>query len=122
MVELDFNSGDKKENESENHSYPRDSILSEMLIDIYASKKRDDIWIMHDKDFSSALVKLEFEPQTGKLTFIFEDGKRDLGAPIRQALKTPFTKVKEITFYLMDVATKKIHKQTTVPVTLTGKE
>lgn len=73
-----------------------------MLIDIYASKKRNAVTILHDKPFDPPLTGLEFDPQARRLEFVFSNVRRDLGAPLREALVPHFKKSKIVTFFLVD--------------------
>lgn len=100
-----------------NEQYPPGTILADMLIDIYASKKRNDVWIMYSKAFESKLRRLVFKPQDKELEFEFEDEtKKALGAPLRDALLPHFQKVHEATLYLMDMETKKPIEAMKVPI------
>lgn len=102
---------------AENKQYPPGTILADMLIDIYASKKRDDVWIMYSKAFENKLTRLIFQPENKELEFEFEDETRKkLGAPLRDALLPHFQKVQEVTFYLMDMETKKPIEAMKVPI------
>src|SRR5262249_17961846 len=82
--------------------YKPGTILAEMLIDIYASKKRNAVTILHDKPFDPPLTGLEFDPQARRLDFVFPDARRSLGAPLREALVPHFRKSKFVTFFLVD--------------------
>src|ERR1035437_1732157 len=86
--------------------YRPGTILSEMLIDIYASKKRDAVTILHDRPFDPPLTSLEFDPLARHLDFISPQGRRELGVPLREALVPHFKKSKSVTFFLVDPKTK----------------
>lgn len=100
-------------------TYPPGTILAEMLVDIYASTKRDDVWIMHDKAFEGQLVRLELSPEDRKLDFVFEgEETKSLGAPLKDTLIPHFEKMKEITLYQIDVDTKQPKGLLIVPLTI----
>jgi len=86
--------------------YPPGSILAEMMIDIYASKRRDDILILYDKPFAEELSHLEFNTTAAQLVFVFGEKRRDLGAPLRNALHPYFQKMDEITLAQMNMETR----------------
>lgn len=93
---------------TEQLQYPQNSVLAEMLIDIYASKSHDQITILHDKVFDTKLIKLELSGNGNQLDFILEDNsKRPLGSPVSDDLMPYFQNVDEVTFCLVDVETKK---------------
>lgn len=96
--------------------FPPGTILASMLIDIYASKERDDVWIMHSEPFEEELQYLEINPAAKSLDFIFKDGTKNLGAPLRDELVKAFQKVGKIMLYQIDMATKKPQSATEVDV------
>lgn len=78
------------------------TMLSEMMIDIYASRKRDNIWILHDKPFVKELMKLRYIENSNKLFFVFADESIELGSPINKNLEPFLRKGDEITFIQMN--------------------
>jgi hypothetical protein len=91
-------------------------MLAEMLIDIYASKKRNAVTILHDKRFDPPLTGLEFDPQARRLEFVFANMRRDLGVPLREALVPHFRKSKRVTFFLVDPQTRSALEGMEVPI------
>ena len=97
--------------------YPENSVLRHMMIDIYASKKTHEVWILHAPQFDPDIIKFEFTAKTALLTFVFEDGeKKDLGAPLRDVLVTSFKQVEEASLFLVDMDTKKVIGGKVVPI------
>lgn len=96
-----------------------ETILAAMRVDVYASKKRDDVWIMHDRPFDKKLVCLELVQEGGALDFLFEDGKRlPLGAPLRPDIAEKMAHMDSVLLYLVDVRTLKAKDAQTVPLTI----
>lgn len=99
--------------------FPPGTILAEMLLDIYASTKRDDVWIMHDKAFEKELVRLEFSAKDKKLDFVFKgEATKNLGAPLKDDLVPHLKKMKEVTLYQIDATTKQPKNLLIVPLTI----
>src|SRR3569833_2685446 len=96
--------------------------LSEMMIDIYASKRRNALTILHDKPFNPPLTGLEFEPVARQLEFIFAQSRRPLGDPLREALVPHIKKSKSVTFFLVDPQTKSALSGMKVPLRVVEKE
>jgi len=98
--------------------FPAGTILAEMKIDIYASKKRDDLWIMHDRPFDKEVTALEFEEENSNLVFIFGEERKSLGAPLRKALVNKIRLVEQIALYQMDFETKQPLAAVMLPLTV----
>src|SRR6185295_16775833 len=96
--------------------YRPGTVLAEMLIDIYASKKRNAVTILHDKPFDPPLTGLEFDPLTRHLDVIFGGSRRELGAPLREALVPYLRKAKTVTFFLVDPPSKTALSAMKVPI------
>jgi len=95
------------------------SIMDEMLIDIHASKKRKDAWVVHDRPFSATLVGLDYNTRTFQLSFHFEDGtKRDLGVVIEPALRPYLEKLESVTF--LQTEADEIVNYLSIPLKLTN--
>lgn len=81
------------------------TILSEMMVDIYASKSGRGIWILHDKAFEGGVSGLRYDPAEAALWFVAADGtERDLGSPINPALRALFEQGREVTLIHTDDA------------------
>jgi hypothetical protein len=102
--------------------YRPGTILAEMMIDIYASKRRNALTILHDRPFNPPLTGLEFEPLARSLEFIFPQSRRPLGVPLREALVPHFKKSKSVTFFLVDPQTKTALSGVKVPLKIVEKE
>jgi len=100
--------------------YRPGTILAEMLIDIYASKKRNAVTILHDKPFDPPLTGLEFHPQARQLDFVFSGARRNLGVPLREALVPHFKKSRFVTFFLVDPQSRTALEGMQVPRTIVG--
>ena len=96
--------------------YRPGTILAEMLIDIYASKKRNAVTILHDKPFDPPLTGLEFDPVARHLDFIFPANRREMGAPLREELVPYFKKSRMVTFFLVDPQTKMALSDMRIPM------
>lgn len=103
---------------TQNAPYPAGSVLAEMKIDIYASKKREDLWIMHDRPFAQELKQIIFEPDSNnKLHFAFADGTvKELGAPLRETLAEKIIHLDTVLIYQMDVKKMQPLNAQNVPV------
>src|ERR1700742_1039486 len=102
--------------------YKPGTILADMMIDIYASKRRNALTILHDKPFNPPLTGLEFEPLARQLEFIFAQSRRPLGVPLREALVPHFIKSKSVTFFLVDPQTKSALSGVKVPLRVVKNE
>lgn len=91
---------------------PPPSILSEMMIDIYASKsKPGEITILYDKHFSPRLKHLEYNPATFRLAFVLEGGlRRDLGSAIQPLLQPHFEVGNRVLFMMVEEGVGKSFK------------
>lgn len=78
------------------------TMLSEMRVDIYASRNEDAVWMFHDQPLASTLVRVELGPQAANLFFVFEDRRLHLGAPLRQALVDKFVRSDVFTLHHLD--------------------
>lgn len=101
----------------EKPTYPPGTMLADMTIDIYAGKTSGRITIMHDKPFHKELVGLEFDLKNKRLNFIFENEKKDLGAPLRDALVPFFTKADAANIVHVDLASRKFDDGHLISVT-----
>lgn len=61
--------------------FPAGSILSEMKVDIFASKRNGDINLFYAGELFKILTHFEYKPQTREFFFVFEETLRvPLGA------------------------------------------
>lgn len=87
--------------------FPSGSIMAEMHLEMHASKVRDQITILHDKEFEVELERLELLYSEKQLIFIFEDGQeRNLGGYVNDELLPYFREVNQAAFFLIDPETK----------------
>lgn len=97
-------------------TYMPGTMLAEMVIDIYAGKTTGRITIMHDRHFHAELVGLEFHEKDKRLFFLFENEKRELGAPVREALAPFLLKADMASIVYVDLQGKKMDEGILIPV------
>jgi len=63
--------------------YADGTMLAEMVMDIYASTRRAEITILHDRPFEKKLVGLEFYRNKAELILVFEGERKPLGVALK---------------------------------------
>ncbi len=103
-----------------NHSqFPSGSIMAEMLLEMHASKVRDQITILHDKEFKPELERLEILYQEKQLIFIFKDGtEKNLGGYVNDDLLPYFQQVNQAAVFLVDPKTKEPLSGQVIPISI----
>ncbi len=82
------------------------TVRDELLIDIYANPVENAVAILIDRPFASPLQELVFSEPSQSLTFRFEDGDKDLGAPLKDDIAAFFKDRQDIHVFVMDMNTK----------------
>lgn len=83
--------------------YPPGSILSRMMVDIFSSRRRNDVWMLHDKPFGRPLLQLEVEPDTKSLYFVFPEGRVYFGTPLQDSINAALQNVLTVMLHQMDI-------------------
>jgi hypothetical protein len=97
--------------------YPSGSMLSEMMMDIYANKKTNEVSILHDRPFQDVLTGLELDVEKRQLDFIFlNHGSRPFGAPVEETLIPYLKKVEGVALFMMDMKEKKPISAISMPI------
>ena len=96
--------------------YPPGTILSQMVIDIYANKTQGEVTILHDRPFEKPLKSLALD-RDGGLEFVYADGaRRALGVPLKADIAALMRKTVQVQVFQMDMKTKQPVAGMTVPL------
>ena len=88
--------------------FPADSLLSQMVINIYANKDNGDITVLHDRPFAQKIKRLQYNHEKRELIFFYEDDSSSpYGQNITDNIGKHLKKAKEATFFEINTATKK---------------
>ena len=96
--------------------YPEGSVLSQILIDMYAHEEK--ITILYDRTLTQELLELEYNPKKAELYFNFTPGRVPFGEKIQQDIARVLKKVKTATLLQIDMNENEIVFGMEVPVKL----
>ncbi len=108
--------GPKKAGKAGKRNYPPGSILARMMVDIFSNKRRKDVWMLHDKPFGKPLLRLEVEPGTKSLYFVFADARVYFGTPLQDSINAALQTVPTVMLHQMDLEAQKRVKTLVVQV------
>ena len=97
-----------------------ETVVDELIIDIYANPVLDSLVILIDRPFQSRLQKLVLHRKAASLEFVFEKGSKDLGAPLKKDILSYFLKRKSVEFFQMDMKTRQPVDGMVVPLEISA--
>ena len=98
--------------------YPENSVLSEILMNVYADTDDKTVTILYDKTLGVELLGLEYHPPTRELVFVFKPGKKPFGTPLDDNVGAIMTQIKTVTLIQVNTKTKEPVMGLEVPLTL----
>ena len=95
-------------------NFPADSLMAEMSINIGINGE-GRLLVLHEKNFQSPVIQLEYQRDNGHLGFMMEDGTvRDFGMPVPPSIQNSLAKAEQA--HLLLVENEKIAGYHQVPV------
>lgn len=86
----------------------KETLIEEMDIDVYSSKRTGEISVFHGKPLRKPLEYVEFDKDTYELFFIYSDEKQEFGVPMKDTMLEHFLNSEKLGVFHLDLDNNKV--------------